>query len=57
MITRLRYDEDGNAYVELPDEMLTEMGWAIGDTLKICETMLGDYPGEVYGIVLEKVNT
>lgn len=52
----LRYDEDGNAWIPLPDELLNELGWKMGDTLSIEETLLGDYPGEVYGLVLEKVD-
>ena len=27
-------DEDGNLYVELPDALLNQMGWATGDTLE-----------------------
>lgn len=56
MKTRIRIDANGDSYVVIPDELLDELGWAIGDTLKIEETLLGDYPGEVYGLVLEKVD-
>lgn len=53
--SRLRFDENGDAWVALPDELLEELGWKMGDTLSIEETFLGDYSGEVYGILLEKV--
>ena len=27
-------DGDGNMYIELPDALLNQMGWATGDTLE-----------------------
>lgn len=26
-------DENGDAYIVFPDEMIEELGWAVGDTL------------------------
>lgn len=31
-------DEDGNLYIELPDALLNQMGWATGDTLEWIES-------------------
>lgn len=42
-------EEDGELVVPIPDELMEEMGWKIGDVLvwedtEMCETH-GEYPG------------
>jgi hypothetical protein len=36
-------DEDGNLYVELPDALLNQMGWATGDTLEWLDNQDGTF--------------
>ena len=36
-------DEDGNLYVELPTELLNQMGWATGDTLEWADNNNGTF--------------
>ena len=47
-------DADGNAFIELPPELLTQLGWIEGDDLVWDETEICDDDGEFKGLVLYK---
>ena len=47
-------DAEGNAFIELPPELLNSLGWIEGDELVWEETELGDDDGESLGLVLYK---
>ena len=47
-------DEEGNAFIELPPELLNSLGWKEDDELVWDETELCDDDGEFKGIVLYK---
>ena len=47
--------ENGQDYVLiLPDELVKEMHWEIGDTLVWEETTISDDPGKITGFTLRK---
>ena len=47
--------ENGQDYVLiLPDELVKEMQWEIGDTLVWEETTISDDPGKITGFTLRK---
>ena len=47
-------DEEGNAFIELPPELLKQLDWNEGDDLVWDETELCDDDGEFKGAVLYK---
>ena len=47
-------DAEGNAFIELPPELLKQLDWNEGDDLVWDETELCDDDGEFKGIVLYK---
>ena len=47
-------DADGNAFIELPPELLNSLGWIEGDELEWDETELCDDDGEFRGGVIFK---
>ena len=44
--------EEGYVFIELPPELLEQLGWEVGDDLVWEETELCDDNGEVQGLVL-----
>ena len=53
-ITTVQEDEEGNAFIELPPELLKQLDWNEGDDLVWDETELCDDDGEFKGAVLYK---
>ena len=47
-------DEEGYAFIELPPELLTQLGWIEGDELEWDETELWEDDGEFKGAVIYK---
>jgi bifunctional DNA-binding transcriptional regulator/antitoxin component of YhaV-PrlF toxin-antitoxin module len=47
-IIEIQEDQDGELFIELPDDLIEELGWEEGDVLS------WDVQGE--GIVLSKIN-
>ena len=48
-------DADGNAFIEIPAEILTHLGWNEGDDLVCDETEICD-DGKFKGAVIYKIN-
>jgi len=46
--------EEGYVFIELPPELLEQLGWEVGDDLVWEETELCDDDGEVQGLVLSR---
>ena len=46
--------EEGYVFIELPPELLEQLGWEVGDDLVWEETELCDEDGEVQGLVLSR---
>ena len=46
--------EEGYVFIELPPELLEQLGWEVGDDLVWEETELCDDNGEVQGLVLSR---
>ena len=47
-------DAEGNAFIEIPAEVLTHLGWNEGDDLVWDETEVCDDDGEFKGAILYK---
>ena len=47
-------DAEGNAFIELPSELLKQLDWNEGDELEWDETELWEDDGEFKGLVLYK---
>ena len=47
-------DAEGNAFIELPPELLSQLDWKEGDDLVWDETELWEDDGEFKGLVLYK---
>ena len=47
-------DAEGNAFIELPPELLNSLGWIEGDELEWDETELWEDDGEFKGAVIYK---
>ena len=52
--TTVQEDDEGNAFIELPSELLKQLNWNEGDDLVWDETELCDDDGEFKGAVLYK---
>ena len=52
--TTVQADAEGNAFIELPSELLKQLDWNEGDDLVWDETELCDDDGEFKGAVLYK---
>jgi len=52
--TTVQEDDEGNAFIELPPELLNQLDWNEGDDLVWDETELCDDDGEFKGAVLYK---
>lgn len=52
--SKVEIDENGDYVILLPDEMLKELNWNIGDELNLEETLVCEENGEFQGIVLRK---
>ena len=52
--TTVQEDAEGNAFIELPSELLKQLDWNEGDDLVWDETELCDDDGEFKGAVLYK---
>lgn len=52
--TRIKINQDGDYYIEFPEELMKDLGWEIGDTLIWEHTYIShdDYEGE--GFVVRK---
>ena len=50
----IKEHEEGFAFVELPLELLEELGWQIDDLISIEETEVCDNDGESQGLVLSR---
>ena len=48
--------EEGFAFIELPLELLEELGWQIDDLISIEETEVCDNDGESLGLVLSRTS-
>ena len=46
--------EEGYVFIELPPELLEQLGWEVGDDLVWEETELCDDDGEVQGLGLSR---
>ena len=46
--------EEGFAFIELPLELLEELGWQIDDVISVEETEVCDNDGESQGLVLSR---
>tara|TARA_R110000824_G_scaffold382089_1_gene575171 strand:+ start:147 stop:335 length:189 start_codon:yes stop_codon:yes gene_type:complete len=46
--------EDGFAFIEIPLELLEELGWQIDDVISVEETEVCDNEGETQGLVLSR---
>ena len=46
--------EEGYVFIELPPELLEQLGWEVGEDLVWEETELCDDNGEVQGLVLSR---
>ena len=46
--------EEGYVFIELPPELLEQLGWEVGDDLVWEETELCDDNGEVQGLALSR---
>jgi len=49
-------DAEGNAFIEIPTEVLTQLDWNEGDDLVWDETEVCDDDGEFKGAVIFKIN-
>jgi len=54
--TTVQEDAEGNAFIEIPAEVLTHLGWNEGDDLVWDETEVCDDDGEFKGAVIFKIN-
>ena len=52
--TTVQEDEEGNAFIELPPELLKQLDWNEGDELEWDETELCDNDAEFKGAVIYK---
>ena len=52
--TTVQEDAEGNAFIEIPAEVLTHLGWNEGDDLVWDETEVCDDDGEFMGGVIFK---
>ena len=52
--TTVQEDAEGNAFIELPPELLKQLDWNEGDELEWDETELWEDDGEFKGLVLYK---
>ena len=52
--TTVQEDAEGNAFIELPSELLKQLDWNEGDDLVWDETELCDDDGEFKGAVVYK---
>ena len=52
--TTVQEDAEGNAFIEIPAEVLTQLDWNEGDELEWDETELWEDDGEFKGAVLYK---
>jgi hypothetical protein len=50
----VREHEDGFAFIEIPLELLEELGWQIDDVISVEETEVCDNEGETQGLVLSR---
>jgi len=50
----IREHEDGFAFIEIPIEILDELGWQIDDEILIEETEVCDNEGETQGLVCSR---
>ena len=48
--------EEGFAFIELPLELLEELGWQIDDVISVEETEVCDNDGESLGLVLSRTS-
>ena len=48
--------EDGFAFIELPLELLDELGWDVGELISIEETEVCNNDGESIGLVLSRTS-
>jgi len=54
--TTVQEDAEGNAFIEIPTEVLTQLGWNEGDDLVWDETEVCGDDGEFKGAVIFKIN-
>ena len=54
--TTVQEDAEGNAFIEIPTEVLTQLDWNEGDDLVWDETEVCDDDGEFKGAVIFKIN-
>ena len=52
--TTVQEDAEGNAFIEIPAEVLTQLDWNEGDELEWDETELWEDDGEFKGAVIYK---
>jgi hypothetical protein len=50
----VREHEDGFAFIEIPVELLEELGWQIDDVISVEETEVCEDDGESQGLVLSR---
>lgn len=50
----VREHEDGFAFIEIPLELLEELGWQIDDVISVEETEVCEDDGESKGLVISK---
>jgi len=54
--TTVQEDAEGNAFIEIPAEVLTHLGWNEGDDLVWEGTEVCEDNGEFKGAVIYKIN-
>ena len=54
--TTVQEDAEGNAFIEIPAEVLTHLGWNEGDDLVWEGTEVCEHNGEFKGAVIYKIN-
>jgi hypothetical protein len=50
----VREHEEGFAFIEIPVELLEELGWQIDDVISVEETEVCDNDGDSQGLVLRR---
>ena len=53
--TEVREHEDGFAFIEIPLELLEELGWQIDDFISVEETEVCEDDGETQGLVISRL--
>ena len=53
---QVKENDDGELYFDLPDDLLSELGWEVGDEIKFTESPLGCGPSsQTNGYILTKI--